>query len=266
MIKQTKKNLLGWTASTEERGVIVGSDKNQEWMLPWWYYHYHQHNTLPITFIDFGMSKKALSWCKERGEIVTFREEIPITPKEQIPKNLQKEWTNPVYPNIWKSRNAWFKKPLACLYSPYKKTIWIDLDCQVLRPLNHLFAFVEKEHSVSVTKHITCDLLNVKRWAYNSGVVVFYHGSPIIQEWAKKAIAENHLWFADDFLLTDLINQKKEKFIELPPFFNWMYFDQKNSNPDLPIHIIHYYSAAGKKIIQKQIEFHTYILQTDLTL
>ena len=51
-------------------GIVVGADLTQEWLLPWWWSHYSRFNSLPVAFIDFGMSDEMKKWCQERGELI----------------------------------------------------------------------------------------------------------------------------------------------------------------------------------------------------
>lgn len=50
--------------------IVVVCSKDKEWMLPWWWMHYHYHNSLPVTFIDQGMSAAAKQWCAKRGVVL----------------------------------------------------------------------------------------------------------------------------------------------------------------------------------------------------
>ncbi len=50
--------------------IIVSCSKENEWMLPWWWMHYHYHNSLPVAFLDLGISLQAKRWCAKRGVVV----------------------------------------------------------------------------------------------------------------------------------------------------------------------------------------------------
>ena len=49
------------------KGIIVASDMQQEWLLPWWWEHYTRFNSFPVAFIDFGMSKERENGVKSEG-------------------------------------------------------------------------------------------------------------------------------------------------------------------------------------------------------
>ena len=77
-------------------GVLTGCDENHEWMLKWWWKHYTSSNTLPVTFLDFGMSKSAQIWCKKRGLVIPVNmEESALYSKEKLPIETQKNGVTP---------------------------------------------------------------------------------------------------------------------------------------------------------------------------
>ena len=70
--------------------------------------------------------------------------------------------------SFWPCRNAWFKKPLACLQSPFEISLWIDLDCEVTGPLDVLYDVYGSSIAMAryPQKYIPYPI-------YNSGVIVF---------------------------------------------------------------------------------------------
>ena len=88
-------------------GILVASDREAEWLLPWWIELYRACNTLPIAFVDLGMTSEACAFCKAHGSIITLKESCIVSAE---------------YPAIWetsygksyaKARQAWFQKPFA---------------------------------------------------------------------------------------------------------------------------------------------------------
>ncbi len=71
-----------------KEGILIGCDRNQEWLLPWWWDHYSAHNAYPVAFADFGMSKKALAWCREKGKMLKPPGSSDVVPNK---KSLQKK-------------------------------------------------------------------------------------------------------------------------------------------------------------------------------
>ena len=137
--------------SPQGDGLIVASDITQEWLLPWWWGHYSLHNSYPVTFVDLGMSQEMRAWCKERGNFITLGvPDIFVKVKEEIKDPLVRDWESLYGRKFWPRRHAWFKKPMACLKSPYLRTIWCDLDCEVRGPLQALFDFCENSSGIAL--------------------------------------------------------------------------------------------------------------------
>lgn len=147
--------------SKEDFGIVIGVDKNQEWMLDWWWNNYFKHNDYPVFFADFGMTQSGLDYCKTKGQI-SQRIELEDTP--------------------------WYKKPFGCLHTPFKKTLWLDTDCEVRGNLKPVFDF-PAGHEIAAT----LDRGTPQKWfdalpsdirMFNSGAIIYNHGEPVIQKWA----------------------------------------------------------------------------------
>lgn len=81
---------------------------------------------------------------------------------------------------------------------------------------------------------------------YNGGVVVFEHGSSIIEKWAEGAIFSNHEFWGDDQLLSHLISQERLKVVEMPEDYNWRLARGLNLNAV----ILHWVGSGGKNYIR----------------
>jgi len=210
-------------------GVIVGCTQNQEWLLPWWWMHYHLFNHLPVTFIDFGdMSAQAVKWCKKRGSLIHL--DIPtdfIAGKDTVDPKLGDIW-QAIHPEVWQMRLAWFKKPFALLQSPYQRTLWMDLDCQTrasVQPILDLcssssgIAMVEEPEAI-INLDLRRGLLLPGEKEYNSGVMVFDHGIPVIQTLARKAVEENRLFIGDQQMLGRILFTENYPVTAMPSTYN----------------------------------------------
>jgi hypothetical protein len=194
-------------------GILVGCDKNQEWLLSWWWKNYTQENALPVAFADFGMSEEARQWCKTRGQLLPVDfDGLRVARKDEIEPSLLLQWEKALSP-FWGSRQAWFKKPFALLNTPFRKTVWIDLDCEVLGPLEPVFGYVNPKTKLGIVQIGE---------VYNSGVIVFEKGSPLLKLWAESALSENHRFLSDQDALTDIIFQRGYEVGELPEIYNWI--------------------------------------------
>jgi hypothetical protein len=216
-----------------KEGIVVGANKDQEWLLSWWWKYYSLHNDYPVAFIDFGMSQKAKKWCQKKGVV------IPL-PKLDFPNTIpefneeMKPWRKTKYA-AW--RKTTLKKPSAMLLSPFEVSIWIDLDCEICVSLSPLFEnFPKKAHFAAAT---------ARNDQYNSGVILFRKNSPILPKWA--AHCKSAPFKGDDFALNDLAKKEPLNIELLPRAWNWMM-----TNGVHPLaKICHWVSESGKNFIKQ---------------
>lgn len=237
-----------------EDGVIVGTSRRQEWLLPWWWMHYCLHNNFPVTFVDFGdLSDEAIKWCRERGRVIKLElSDEFMTGKEGIDPKQAAMWEK-MQPNLWTLRFTWFKKPFAILLSPYKRTLWLDLDCQIRGSIHPLFELCENEGGFAIAaEHPPSQHLNLMRGIikpgevmYNAGVLVVKKHSAILNEWIARAKDQNHLYCSDQQLLASILNSKKFIFTTLSPVYNWT--ADMAFKPE--VIILHWWGDQGKKSI-----------------
>ncbi len=240
-------------------GVIVGVNANQEWLLPWWWMNFRLHCTQDVTFMNFGdMSEKAIAWCQRRGKVILIEvNEDLIAPKEHVAPEFVKLWES-IHPEIWKIRLGWFKKPFAMSKSPYQRTVWLDVDCQVRGSIDDLFIKCINEAGIAVApEDEDSQLLNIYQKiilpgeiVLNTGVVAFTHDSKIIQEWVNQVSTNSHLHFGDQQLLIRIIFTENLKFTILPRIYN----TTAESGIDLNAKILHW-SGHFKDNLKQHIEY-----------
>lgn len=270
----------------EESGVIVGCNQNQEWLLTWWWMHYCMHNEYPVIFFDFGgMSSAAKNWCAKRGRLVTLKmpEERFVVPQEKISTEVSSVWNLHENLDTYKARLEWFKKPFACLQSFFRTAVWIDLDCQVRKSIAPIFKASENDLGIAIAEepsavlknHEESGLIKKGEMEYNTGVIAFQHGSPVIQDWAKICIESNDILRGDQEAMSRMALLKGIKVPALPPTCNhrWhLYMDpvpvseqRWNLNID-PNTVIVHYLGNGKDLIQIQMLFLRNELNIDFSL
>lgn len=238
--------VLRWgTPPTQPEGILVGSDQTQEWLLPWWWNHYQTHNQYPVTFIDLGMTSAARAWCQERGTLIKlWVPDVFVKERSELDPTLVSHWESRSSRELWESRAPWFKKPLACLASPYQRSLWIDLDCEIRGPLSPLFAHCNHPSGLSLF------LENPEEQIFNAGVICFRWGLSLFEEWAQQALLVNHLHRGDQELLSHLILQHRLSIGHLPPLYNWSRCREEPANPL----IYHWHGAIGKSIIRTELQ------------
>jgi hypothetical protein len=226
------------------RGILVGCDKKQEWMLPWWLFHFKLHNKLPVAFVDFGMTSHAKKWCKTHGILIPLKAPQDfVYPKSQIASELSEKWEKRHGTHFWSAREGWFYKPFALLQTPFNETIWIDLDCEVLGSLEPIFNKLHRHSQIALVRENGVPFEDV---GYNSGLIVYHAKSPLLMNWASCCIRKNHLFSSDHEVLSHLIQEGDVEISELPSKYNWVI--KSGINPDAVV--IHWSGHWGKQIIR----------------
>jgi len=236
-------------------GIIIGSDRHQEWLLPWWWEHYSAFNSYPVAFVDFGMSEKALAWCHQKGQCIKLP---PSNLNIAFPVSVKEQWEARYGKGIWQCRPTWFKKPLALLESPFSIGLWIDLDCQIRDNLDPLFkcllfnaeiALIQEPNFIQNLER-ECGFFLSEEVNYNSGVIVFHQNAPILHQWMKEIIEQNEKYVTDQHALCRAIFKYKPSLVELPLLYNW----PRVLGPNPEAVIFHFCGGAGKiEIIKKGI-------------
>lgn len=234
-------------------GILAGCDRNQEWLLVWWYSHLRKHHPdLPIAFGDFGMSEEGLQWCEQRGTV------IPASSIPPLPESMGRGW--PLAGEKWvqryllsdslkPQRPTWFRKPLLMKQSPFERTLWLDLDCQVLNSLSPILslplnsskmAIGKSGNSFSMIALESPKIFQVK--IHNSGVVLFEKNSPLLDFWIFLLSQESLSFDGDDQLLSFGIQQYRFTPTQIPCNYNWNY--KWGPNPEAAIC---HYEGEGPK-------------------
>jgi len=155
----------------EEKGVVIGVDSNQEWMIPWWVENYRKFNNYPVLVADFGLSEAGIDLCRRLGLGVSA--------------------------TVTMEAYGWFKKPLGCLQTMFKKTIWMDTDVQVKKNIGPLFDYSEKGmFGITVDRGTPQQYKDAMPWdatIYNSGCIFYRHKDPLIQKWAMITVLTHAL-------------------------------------------------------------------------
>ncbi|MBS0651510.1 MAG: hypothetical protein JSR93_10150 [Verrucomicrobia bacterium] len=230
--------------------ILCGSDQAQEWLLPWWWSRLRDHNDHPIAFCDFGMSEDALNWCRERGEVIPILSSpVDVASKEAFSSDFVDYWEKNYTAEVWSLRKVCFKKPFAFLRTPFQRTLWLDIDCEVLGKIDPLFNLWNAESQIAIMRDFISLHLPVHHpeSIYNGGVIVFEHGTPLIQQWASSAMQMTNQFGSDDILLSHLINSMRIPVIEIPDIYNWRISEGIN----LDAVIWHWMRDGGKTFIQK---------------
>lgn len=245
----------------DEKGVLTGCDETYEWMLKWWWKHYRKHNDYPVSFCDFGMSKSARIWCASKGEVISVS--LPKNFMNGVDPSLKEKWKS-LYPyDVWASRRIWFNKPIFLSYAPFKRAVWIDIDCEVRKTISLLFKLLESASKGLIVSEDTpnailarkkCGLLLPGETAHSTGVMAFTKDSPIIKKWVDNCLERNHLFFSEQDALSRTIFEGNFEVPPIPRAYNYFPHAQFPHQND-EIAIFHYPFAEGKNDILKMHAF-----------
>ncbi len=227
-------------------GIIVGSDQTQEWLLPWWWENYRRHNDFPVTFVNFGLTPEMKAWCQERGEFLDLFIGDVFSEKKDIDPVLVKQWEALFTQKWWASRHAWFKKPIACLQSSYKRSVWIDIDCEILGNIQDLFSYADHPSGIGLVKDRGSPMGTPD---YGAGVIVFRHGAPLMEEWVNEIFLRHHQFKGDQELFCSMIAERNLEISEVPLIYNWGRIYENNPHAL----IYHWHGHFGKEIIRQRI-------------
>ena len=209
---------------SSDKCFLTGCDSNFEWMLPWCVSNIQRHMPdIPVVVADFGMSKKGLQSARDAGV-------------QEVLSGFQTSG----------GKKSWFLKPDALLRSPYEKTVWIDVDCEVVAPCPEIF-----NYCISEKLALTYDPWAKRRGrAYWATGVIGVKGSPmILKEWAthcRKARGRG-----DQELLYSIIGSSDIKVNRMPPEFQWLRLDIKHGLDSDSKKVIHWTGPHGKTHIRR---------------
>lgn len=230
------------------RGVLVGCDYSQEWMLPWWWQHFCKYNTESVAFVDLGMSLQAREWCASHGKLIPL--DAPkdfVMPRPLIDKELIAKWESEKGETIWKSRLQWFRKPFAMLQTPFEETIWLDLDCEVVGSIAPLFNKVHPHTGIALAPE-SCAY--AEEPVYSTAVVAYFVSAPILKYWADNCIRLNDCFVSDQEVLSFLINGENIEVSEFSGNYNWHFHCGININAT----IFHWQGEWGKEVIRRTLQ------------
>lgn len=232
----------------EDEGILVASEAGLEWLLPWWWSHYQKTNTRPVAFVDFGLSPSMKSWCQKRGRLIPFEgPKLAVSPREQTDPEKVAFWELLYGTNFWEKRPHFFRKPLACLLTPFATTLWIDLDCEIRHSLDEIFAYKSTPQRFSISRDLITSLPG--RTIYNSGVFLFEHQHHLIERWVNLCLESNGEFYGDQEALSHLLLTDNQFISELPSLYQWSHFLGENGLS----RIVHWHGDSGKQAIAKQM-------------
>ena len=204
---------------------LTGCDVNHEWMLEWFFKNYQKHVKSRLVFANFGLLEDGLKTVRKYVDAVM---------------DLTKT-----------SEQGWFKKPLSMLKCPAKKTVWIDLDCEIREDISDLFQKLVV-NKLSMVEDKPWTKRRQELW-HNSGIVGFIDKPVILYKWVE-AVKDNPQ-VGDQEVLHSILNPitKIGNINDLPNEYNVMRLQTELDNYNGPIKVMHWTGPKGKEKIKRML-------------
>jgi hypothetical protein len=194
-------------------------------LLPWWYENIKKWAPEPdITICDFGMTKPA--------------------------KALAKRYADTYLEYTIHERLAWFYKPRALLDTPYEYRCWVDIDCEVMAPIDDIFDY-PTDDKIALTRDVGKGL-ETFWWA--TGVNVAQGKPKILRDWSY--MSEHSDQRGDQEVLHEMIKQDSsynQMIVQMPIEYQWLRLQIVMGQDSPNKKIVHWTGPAGKKHIREQL-------------
>lgn len=238
-----------------KHGVLTGCNEDQEWMLKWWWKNYTKHNAFPVTFCDFGMSPGAKKWCQTKGNILTFDPQ-----SIQLKNASEAQWKNQVSLSTWNRRAIWFAKAFILEQTPYEKTVWTDIDCEILGQIDPLFELAESQDGFAIAYDNKENTQEAKRLktidqdvlVLQAGVFSFKINSPVIPAWIKYCLQNLESEISDQSAISHLHAKNSFNLTILSNKYNWLEPEYPTTYPIIK----HHTGASQKRKLLAEMEFN----------
>ena len=212
------------------KSFLTGADHQLQDLLPWWVECVRTHNPdIHITIADFGLTESALEWVKSNVNTVIQYGRHPTS--------------------------AWFYKPKAMVECPYEYTCWLDIDCEVVKPVEEIFDYPTDERMA-----LTQDVVrgnpdhNAGEFWWAVGVNVIKGKPQILEDWARNSIDSNLR--GDQEVLRAMIQARPEynnMIVKMPLEYQWLRIMLVNGQDSPNKKIIHWTGPLGKHHIRENL-------------
>jgi len=208
-----------------DEAFLTGCDSNHEWFLEWFISNYKKHVKTPLVFADFGLTKSGLDYVKKNVHAIM-----------DMTKSIEQ---------------GWFKKPLSMITCPSKKTIWIDLDCEIRDDISNAFNLL-KPNKLNMVKDKPWTIRRQEEW-YNSGFVGIIDKPVILTQWAQQIKKDPDI--GDQEVLHSMLNPITQigAINDLPNEYNVLRIQTEVDNYKDKIRVMHWTGEKGKIKIRSML-------------
>lgn len=210
-----------------DKTFITGADSTHEIYLKWWLRNFREHNKdAHVTICDFGLTSKAHEWIKENAD-----------------------WVVRYEPH---STSAWFYKTQVLIDSIYDYSCWIDVDCQVVAPIEDIFEYAKDDKiGLTIDKGRKSDH-NQVWWA--TGVNVIKGKPQILYDWHEQLKRTKRRGDQEALHEIMLDNPSRNSDIVLMPAeYQWLRVQLLKGEDTPNKKIIHWTGNTGKNHIEENL-------------
>lgn len=207
--------------------VILLADRDQQWLLPWWWHHFQSANRrLGVTVYSKGMSGEAISWAESKGLAV---QEIGC----RLPDGCA----------------TWFYKPFAIRQSQKKRVVFCDLDCEVRGSLLPLFHWCKEGITLGQDLHPVGRHRKLFREGcyFNSGLIAVDPKADIIRQWGDEIERLHGIMRSDQEILNLTLYEQETLVVSLPEHFHQLRLDGDHEDAK----VMHWTGPDGKAHIRR---------------
>lgn len=212
----------------EDSGIVIFSTQESEWLIPWFLRNLRRHHSdLPVVLFETDLSTEVLA------TVEAFKVQIrTYDPSHQFP-------------------HPWFHKPFVLQQSPFTRTVFLDLDCEIRTPIPELFQWCDKGIVLGRDLHPMRQYRKLFRndFFFNSGVIGAQRGNPVIDLWCdatRKLFADLR---GDQEILNLTLVEHEIPVIVTPDHYHQMRLDGEHPAAK----IMHWTGPSGKEIIKAKI-------------
>jgi len=218
-----------------DKSILTACDQNLEDLLPWWIENTRKFcSSIPIHIIDIGLSDPMISMIKSHGVKIT-----KLEPQENL--------------------YAWFNKPWCLELTESDKTLWLDVDCQIVKSIDDIWDLSPKSNTIGLCPDPVMRRQGKEHdYTLNSGVMLYENlESGFIGRWKKEIITLDYR--GDQEALRGLIQWNKVmrtemlELYELPQIYNWLRLMYMRNEDHHDKRVIHWTGQTGKNILRDKI-------------
>ena len=218
----TNTAVLSKRLRREERGIVLSSDRHAQWLLPWWWERFRQHNDYPVAICDLGMDDKFRRWVESVGWRVFAIERLHAKAK------------------------AWHHSPRVREATPFDLTVWFDNDCEVRGSIDPVFEYAKNGFACTADPYNTLNEGRDPR-RIACGVIGYRWDDPVVSGWAALMERDWHRYVSDQDALYTIYRLGDPGVVQMPQEYQALPKDPADVRQAA---VVYHWCGKAKKSIQ----------------